>query len=58
MENNKLPAPTATENWPQPEWLSAQEHVLLRRFRRLQPQDQAALFRLMDGLERLADLEG
>lgn len=58
MENNKLPAPTATENWPQPDRLSALEHSLLRRFRQLKPQDQGAVFKLMEGLSALAALEG
>lgn len=57
MEQRKLPAPAVTKKPPQIERLNALELSLLRGFRRLKPVDQAAVFRLMDGLVALTELE-
>ena len=57
MEQCKLLATLITEKSQPAERISALEVALLRRFRSLRPQDQATVFKLMEGLAALTDLE-
>lgn len=57
MEQCKPLSPIVTEKSLSAEWLSAQELSLLRRFRGLRLQDQATVFKLMEGLAALTELE-
>lgn len=58
MEQCKLLVATLiAEKWQPVERLSALEAALLRRFRCLRPQDRETVFKLMEGLVALTELE-
>lgn len=56
METHKKKYPIFT-NLAEDQGLTRTERVLLNRYRRLSDSEQQAVFKLLEGLERIAELE-